>query len=100
VIAQGGLNGPDQIRKRGRVRPLYISGGQDSLRDLPRRQRLRGRPEHVHGAAVDRAPLEPRVALDFQPGSSGFYSAAFEVGRPSLGRGGFTLIDVRGWTAS
>jgi hypothetical protein len=35
-----------------------------------------------------------------QPGSSGFYSAAFDLGRPSLGRGGFTLTDVRGLTAN
>jgi hypothetical protein len=42
---------------------VTLAAIQDPLRDLPRRQRLRGRREHVHRGAVHRASLEPRVRL-------------------------------------
>jgi hypothetical protein len=54
MIPQARQDGSRQVSQRGVFPSLYIDIGriQNSVCNLPRRQRLRGRPEGIHGAAV------------------------------------------------
>src|SRR5258707_1723601 len=63
VVPQGRQDAPNKVRQGIFIGIGNLRSRQPRLRYIPRRQRLCSRPEHVYGAAVDRAALEPRVRL-------------------------------------
>ena len=61
VVPQGRQDASGKVRQRGFFWIGHLGRRQHPLRYLSCRQWLCGRPQHVYGAAVDGATLEPRL---------------------------------------